>query len=65
MIEHRLMRWDRWDIPKVRVVHDSILSYHPSEKLQLLKEVAESCNDQSSIAIIDKITSKIQNKLRL
>ena len=54
-----------WDIPKVRVVHDSILSYHPSEKLQLLKEVAESCNDQSSIAIIDKITSKIQNKLRL
>lgn len=65
MIEHRLMRWDRWDIPEVRVVHDSILSYHPSEKLQLLKEVAESCNDQSSIAIIDKITSKIQNKLRL
>ena len=62
MIEHRLMRWD---IPEVRVVHDSILSYHPSEKLQLLKEVAESCNDQSSIAIIYKITSKIQNKLRL
>lgn len=62
MIEHGLMGWD---IPEVRVVHDSILSYHPSEKLQLLKEVAESCNDQSSIAIIDKITSKIQNKLRL
>jgi hypothetical protein len=62
MIEHRLKGWD---IPTVRVVLDSILSYHPSEKLQLLKEVAESCNDQSSIAIIDKITSKIQNKLRL
>lgn len=62
MIEHQLRGWD---IPEVRVMLDSILSYQPSEKLQMLKEVAESCNDQSSIAIIDKTTSKIQNKLRL
>ncbi len=57
MIEH-------WDIPKVIVILDSELSYHPSGKLQMLKEVAEFCNDQSSIAIINKITSKIRNKLR-
>ena len=61
MIEHRLRGWD---IPEVRVVLDSVLSYHPSEKLQMLKEVAESCNDQSSITIIDKIISKIQSRLR-
>ena len=61
MIEHRLKGWD---IPKVRVEFDSILSYRPSDKLQMLKEVAEFCNDQSSIAIINKITSKIRNKLR-
>ena len=61
MIEHRLRGWD---IPEVRVVLDSVLSYHPSEKLQMLKEVAESCNDQSSITIIDKIISKIQRRFR-
>ncbi len=61
MIEHRL---SGWDIPEVRVELDSVLSYHPSEKLQMLKEVTESCNDQSSITIIDKIISKIQSRLR-
>lgn len=61
MIEHRLRGWD---IPEVRVVLDSVLSYHPSEKLQMLKDVAESCNDQSSITIIDNIVSKIKHRLR-
>jgi hypothetical protein len=61
MIGHQL---NRWDIPKVRVILDSELSYYPSRKLRMLKKVAKFCNDQSSIATINKITSKIRNKLR-
>ena len=61
MIEHCLREWD---IPEVVVEFDTILSYRPSEKLRMLKDVAESCDDQTSIGIIDKIIRKIQHRLR-
>lgn len=51
---------ERWEIPGIDLQHHNYLSYTPSRKLQLLKEVAESCNDQQSITTLDNIVNKIK-----
>ena len=61
MLESRLRNWN---MPEIIVENEQILSYIPSRKLQQIKDIAESYNDQLSIAIIDNVVCKIKNRLR-
>lgn len=56
-IEHRLRGWD---IPRVDLMPGEHLSYAPSEKLQLLKNVAEASGDTASLDTINSVTNNIQ-----
>ena len=60
MIEHRL---EGWDIPRVDLMHGIFWAYTPSEKLKRLKNVAQSCMDETNLDKINSIANSIQNQL--